>query len=141
MTCRKGTVLRDGKCSDINECFRGTHTCRGNTKCENRYGGFKCIQCPAGMKPNDKRSECVDIDECKDNVCHQDASCTNTPGSYRCECNAGFSGDGNFCRDIDECATGIISFISGESITSVEILSRLPKKLIQSLDSKLSRIL
>ena len=130
MTCRKGTVLRDGKCNDINECFRGNHTCRGNTKCENRYGGFKCIQCPRGMKPNAKRSECVDIDECKHNVCHQDASCTNTPGSYRCECNSGFNGDGNFCQDIDECATGIFSFISGDSITSVEILSSLPKKLI-----------
>ena len=45
-----GTVLKDGKCIDINECYRETHNCRGNTECENMYDGFKCIQCPPGME-------------------------------------------------------------------------------------------
>jgi hypothetical protein len=34
-----------------------------------------------------------DLDECTSaeyNDCHPEASCTNTWGSYRCECNAGF---------------------------------------------------
>ena len=29
-----------------------------------------------------------------DTLCHVNANCTNTPGSYRCDCNTGYSGDG-----------------------------------------------
>ena len=41
----------------------------------------------------------TDIDECGDesNNCSTDANCTNIPGSYTCECNAGFTGDGINC--------------------------------------------
>ena len=42
----------------------------------------------------------VDINECtlnKDN-CHVDASCRNTKGSFVCECNHGYSGNGTFCE-------------------------------------------
>lgn len=33
-----------------------------------------------------------DIDECSngDNLCQRNADCINSPGSYRCECAAGF---------------------------------------------------
>lgn len=33
-----------------------------------------------------------DIDECGngDNLCQRNADCINSPGSYRCECAAGF---------------------------------------------------
>ena len=45
-----------------------------------------------------------DIDECarKLDRCQEDASCTNTKGSYNCSCDAGYSGDGFNCsgRDI-----------------------------------------
>ena len=85
-----------------------THNCRGNTKCKNKYGGFTCIPCPSGMEPNAHRTDCIDIDECKHDICHPNASCQNIPGSYNCKCNAGFSGDGNWCQDIDECVTGKI---------------------------------
>ena len=40
---------------------------------------------------------CVDSDECErswTNNCALGASCTNTDGSYTCECNEGFRGDG-----------------------------------------------
>ena len=41
----------------------------------------------------------VDTDECTldlDN-CSEDATCTNTEGSYTCTCNDGYTGDGTSC--------------------------------------------
>ena len=39
------------------------------------------------------------IDECSRNVddCDTNAVCTNTPGSFTCACNAGYTGDGKLC--------------------------------------------
>jgi len=39
------------------------------------------------------------LDECTrgDHQCHQNAACTDTIGSYTCECNTGFEGDGRNC--------------------------------------------
>ena len=39
------------------------------------------------------------MDECSgdNNHCHANAFCTNTFGSYECECSAGYSGDGRNC--------------------------------------------
>ena len=41
-----------------------------------------------------------DIDECNDGTddCHDMAQCTNTDGNFTCECNQGYSGDGQDCR-------------------------------------------
>jgi uncharacterized repeat protein (TIGR01451 family) len=46
-----------------------------------------------------------EVDECAEGTdnCDANASCTNTPGSFTCECNPGFTGDGVTCVDIDEC--------------------------------------
>ena len=30
-------------------------------------------------------------------MCHQEATCTNTDGSYICTCNGGYAGDGLEC--------------------------------------------
>ncbi|XP_048250869.1 uncharacterized protein LOC124143207 [Haliotis rufescens] len=46
-----------------------------------------------------------DVNECTagtDN-CHADAQCTNTAGSFSCQCQAGDVGDGIVCVDYDEC--------------------------------------
>ena len=42
----------------------------------------------------------ADINECDlglDN-CDENAACTNTDGSFTCECNDGFSGNGTVCQ-------------------------------------------
>ena len=48
---------------------------------------------------------CEDVDECSvlDNVCHQDADCINSPGSYTCTCKEGFIGDGSSCLEEKTC--------------------------------------
>ncbi|XP_066271717.1 mucin-22-like [Branchiostoma lanceolatum] len=48
-----------------------------------------------------------DVDECADETddCSPYASCSNTPGSFSCDCNSGYSGDGVTCTDVDECAS------------------------------------
>lgn len=40
----------------------------------------------------------IDIDECKDDVCDENAQCINTEGSYRCMCIQGYTGDGINCE-------------------------------------------
>lgn len=43
----------------------------------------------------------TDIDECTVDFppCHENATCNNLIGSFECDCNSGFSGDGiNDCN-------------------------------------------
>ena len=44
----------------------------------------------------------ADINECTNNThnCHENANCTNTNGSFTCECVKGFTGDGENCTGI-----------------------------------------
>ncbi len=41
----------------------------------------------------------TDIDECEtlSHNCDSEANCTNTPGSFTCECDEGLRGDGINC--------------------------------------------
>lgn len=39
----------------------------------------------------------ADVNECEARACHTHAICTNTRGSYECQCSAGFTGDGMNC--------------------------------------------
>jgi len=44
---------------------------------------------------------CTDVDECSDddlNDCDEHATCENSEGSYSCECQEGYSGDGKTCE-------------------------------------------
>ena len=44
-----------------------------------------------------RKNKFAEIDECLDDPCDFNATCTNTAGSYVCDCNTGFTGDGDTC--------------------------------------------
>ena len=44
------------------------------------------------------RATLLDINECMEkSPCDENAQCTNTPGSFTCDCNEGYSGNGMTC--------------------------------------------
>ena len=49
----------------------------------------------------------IDIDECADSgidmQCDSNTVCVNTPGSYNCVCNLGYTGNGTTCTGIENC--------------------------------------
>lgn len=97
----------DGTCSNeacfpVGAPYDGTVAC-----CDNMEVVGGACACAAGYETLDGET-CTDIDECAEGTddCDANASCTNTPGSFTCVCNAGYEGDGVTCTDIDECAEG-----------------------------------
>jgi hypothetical protein len=103
--------------TDIDECLN--NPCHSNASCTDSEGSFDC-QCNNGYA-GDGVSNCasrtkfhtwgfvfvfrinvyvnifIDINECITNPCHHNASCTDNEGSFVCQCNSGFSGDGLNC--------------------------------------------
>lgn len=81
--------------------------CATSTMCDaNEYvSSHACVECAqgfsraAGDPASGPDTTCTDINECDGEPCHADATCTNTPGSFTCACNAGYIGDG-----VDSCA-------------------------------------
>ena len=120
--CPDGYKFDDNKnrCVDVNECRELDYDICGEFgTCTNTLGSFSCA-CPKGFfKKND--TYCEDVDECsqttarqvkqgtrliwrKFTTCGQNSFCTNTAGSYTCECFEGFRRANNgTCVDIDEC--------------------------------------
>ena len=48
---------------------------------------------------NEKKLTFADLDECSLGTgnCDSNATCSNTPGSFDCTCNPGYSGNGESC--------------------------------------------
>jgi len=63
---------------------------------------------------------CPDVDECLEGTddCDVNATCANTPGSFTCTCNVGYSGDGATCTEIDECVAGTDNCSADASCTN-----------------------
>ena len=51
-----------------------------------------------------------DINECLLNICLDNATCTNTLGSYTCSCVTGFAGNGSQCTGISSRFTAFYCF-------------------------------
>ncbi|XP_035824838.1 fibrillin-3, partial [Aplysia californica] len=70
---------------------------------------YKCSDCPAGYTrfQQGETFKCKDVDECvgvSPSPCPAHADCSNSEGSYLCQCVSGYreTGDGA-CVDVDEC--------------------------------------
>ncbi|XP_042211836.1 fibrillin-2-like isoform X3 [Homarus americanus] len=68
-------------------------------------------QCPTGTEYDSLSSVCRDVDECATRPCDEEEVCNNTPGSFQCECQVGFSRDESDqkCEDMNECQLGLHS--------------------------------
>lgn len=73
----------------------GINNCAGNYDNESQFGILVTVL-------NNTITQCyltrciVDVDECKvlNGGCHQNAICTNVPGTHMCTCEQGFFGNG-----------------------------------------------
>ncbi|XP_071101797.1 fibrillin-1-like [Haliotis cracherodii] len=86
-------------------CFAGQNCTDLVPAEEKRLGrGYNCTDCPGGFQASGDK--CEDTNECEPtNPCDQ--NCTNTQGSYRCSCIAGYRLVNNVCQDIDECVENL----------------------------------
>jgi hypothetical protein len=92
-----------------------TDDCDIKADCTDILGGYEC-NCIDGWKGNG--TFCENLDECtgksdiEKSVSNDSETppcdaigglCTDTIGSFTCVCDAGFSGDGLNCTNVDEC--------------------------------------
>ncbi|XP_028573128.2 adhesion G protein-coupled receptor E5 isoform X2 [Podarcis muralis] len=78
-------------CEDIDECQKNTSICGPYGSCINTKGDYLC-KCKPGFAKSiqDDKKICRDIDECKQNICHESAKCENVEGSFLCTCPSGY---------------------------------------------------
>ena len=100
---------------DVDECSGGSNPCDPNAICTNTDGSFTCA-CTDGFTGHGDSCtgektlvyiQCLvyisfhaDIDECSadSSVCDSNANCMNVAGRFICNCNQGYTGDGNTCN-------------------------------------------
>lgn len=99
---------------DVNECSLGRHSCSADAICTNSDGSYLC-DCKSGYSGNgftctdifistiifnnNSLLYIIDVNECTQNMdnCSSNALCTNTQGSFLCDCNSGYNGNGVNC--------------------------------------------
>ncbi|XP_078603719.1 uncharacterized protein LOC144877607 isoform X4 [Branchiostoma floridae x Branchiostoma japonicum] len=61
----------------------------------------------SGGPTTDALTTARDVDECAEGAdnCSPQATCSDTPDSFTCTCNPGYTGNGVTCTDVDECAS------------------------------------
>ncbi|XP_077394293.1 latent-transforming growth factor beta-binding protein 2-like isoform X2 [Festucalex cinctus] len=89
----------------VDKCATVPSIC-GHGKCVPVQTGYTC-HCEPGFKLNPLQTNCIDVNECEDDPCDGKGSCTNSYGSYSCQCFSGYSQvitqNRKFCQDINEC--------------------------------------
>ena len=124
-------------CSNMSElCLDTAHLTYSNFSSQ--------CTCKTGYQGNGFLN-CSDVDECVHarNVCHSDADCINTVGSYRCVCLKGYHGDGVTCHSIKHQKTVAIVTTTLSLVTFVALISMLvfcvaPKRIQQIKEAKKS---
>ncbi|XP_032596993.2 uncharacterized protein LOC6556435 [Drosophila grimshawi] len=96
--CPLGYLLQE----DERSCRPALVGCPPGT--EKTEKGCEPIECKLGMLLGADGS-CVDIDECRVNNGGCSHQCRNSQGSYKCECQSGYTLAANSrdCEDVDEC--------------------------------------
>jgi hypothetical protein len=84
-----------------------------------------CV-CQAGYALDAASAVCRDVDECAVGTARCDAAlaaCTNTVGSFTCQCNAGYKGDGFTCSPggTVQLADGFGEVVAGEATATVAV--------------------
>ena len=112
--CKDGFFGNGFSCNDINECEDRLQVCSVGETCINTAGSFVCSsnrdgdKCMTGYRSGENGiTGCIDINECEENSfsCPENSICTNTIGTYLCQCKEGFTQIGNSCQRI-ECPAG-----------------------------------
>uniref|UniRef100_A0A8C7FJT0 Nidogen 2 n=1 Tax=Oncorhynchus kisutch TaxID=8019 RepID=A0A8C7FJT0_ONCKI len=119
--CATGYMGDGRNCYDVDECVEGIGLCGANAHCVNLPGSHRC-QCQSGYDrlsgccfqftiaacnplniklaqyiPQIRSLSCPYLDECRSQPCHPQATCSNTLGSFQCQCQYDFQGDGFQC--------------------------------------------
>ncbi|CAI8041746.1 Fibrillin-3 [Geodia barretti] len=64
----------------------------------------------------------INIDECATDMdnCAEHATCTDIEGSYSCNCDIGYTGDGTECIDVNECELQVDSCDENANCTNID---------------------
>ncbi|XP_075224050.1 nidogen isoform X2 [Lycorma delicatula] len=111
--CKPGYSGNGHYCTESESpCQRNPSLCNQPNSYCSRPDDLSTCSCYYGFHkiPLDEGFTCVDVDECQNpNVCHADATCENTDGSYTCTCNNGFQGDGKNCEYYEQHSCEVVS--------------------------------
>ncbi|CAK8696725.1 unnamed protein product [Clavelina lepadiformis] len=107
-----GTFCREVVCPELNHLQHGTISRRNDNHnsvgavatydCDSGYilSGNGVLECTSSGAWSDHQPTCEDLDECTLGPCDTNAFCRNLPGTFRCSCNAQYTGDGITCSRI-----------------------------------------